>query len=184
MRFAETLVDGYDENADITWLLQHTEIHSIVYVNPDGRNVAENYPDEYWRKNIDPKAGCSSGYGVDINRNFDFMWGDLDGASDNPCDEDYHGKSADSEPETQAVVNYARGLFPEGQRKENPKEDRDVPVGEDISGMFVDVHSSGGYGKILTVDIFCLPCSYPLYSSPFFFFLLCLPSLLSVGARK
>lgn len=145
MRFAETLVDGYDENADITWLLQHTEIHSIVYVNPDGRNVAENYPDEYWRKNIDPKAGCSSGYGVDINRNFDFMWGDLDGASDNPCDEDYHGKSADSEPETQAVVNYARGLFPEGQRKENPKEDRDVPVGEDISGMFVDVHSSGGY---------------------------------------
>lgn len=155
MRFAETLVDGYDEDADTTWLLQHTEIHLIIHVNPDGRHVAENFPDERWRKNLNPKVGCSKGdeIGVDLNRNYDFMWGDLDGnTSDDPCENTYHGKSAESEPETKAVVSYAKDLFPEVQRKDFPEADRDVPYGEDISGMFVDVHSSGGESEIFTCN--------------------------------
>ena len=33
-RFIEKLVYGYDEDADITWILEHNEIHVILYVNP------------------------------------------------------------------------------------------------------------------------------------------------------
>ena len=95
MRFAETLVDGYNVDADITWLLQHTEIHLIIYVNPDGRYVAENDRELFWRKSLNPTqgGGCSwNNTGVDLNRNYDFAWGDTNGSSSDPCDNEYHGK--------------------------------------------------------------------------------------------
>lgn len=43
------------------------------------------------------------------------------------------------------VVTYAKQLFPEEQRKDDPEGDMDVALGEGINGMFVDIHSSGGY---------------------------------------
>mmetsp|Transcript_24789 Transcript_24789/g.44557 ORF Transcript_24789/g.44557 Transcript_24789/m.44557 type:complete len:593 (+) Transcript_24789:138-1916(+) len=145
-RYIELMVNGYDVNADITWIMQHTEIHAILYVNPDGRWMAEKYPELYWRKNLNPDGGCGdSAYGVDINRNFDFKWGDKAGASGNPCDSDYHGKSRESEPETKALTGYAKGLFPASQRKNNPENQMNEKFGEEITGMYVDLHSSGGY---------------------------------------
>lgn len=146
-RFLERLVEGFGTDAEVTSILQHTEVHAIIYVNPDGRWVAEKYPELYWRKNLNPNGGCNNDeqYGVDINRNFDFMWSDPDGASSNPCDSDYHGSSAESEPETEALAQYARDLFPQGQRKDDPEGDMNVPFGEDITGIYADIHSSGGY---------------------------------------
>ena len=45
--------------------------------------------------------------GVDINRNYDFKFGeDNQGSSPNECAEDYRGKSAFSEPESVAVKNF------------------------------------------------------------------------------
>jgi hypothetical protein len=73
-----------------------------------------------WRKNRGPNQPGSScadsfdtGPGVDINRNYDFLW-DFEthlhpGAglvvSDQPCDSVYHGPAAASEPETRNVVS-------------------------------------------------------------------------------
>jgi len=34
MRFAESLINGYDTDPDITWVLQHVEVHFIIHVNP------------------------------------------------------------------------------------------------------------------------------------------------------
>ena len=82
---------------------------------------------------------------MDINRNFDFVHGDPAGASNDPCDSDYHGVSPESEPETVAVSNYAKSIFPESQRKKNPEAQWNVPFGEDITGLYADIHSSGGY---------------------------------------
>lgn len=145
-RFVELLVRGYDSDAELTWILEHVEIHAILYVNPDGRYIAEKYPELYWRKNLNPDGGCGDDeYGVDINRNFDFMWGERSGASHVPCDSDYHGTKAESEPETTAVAEYARELFPRGQRKDNPEKDMGKAFGEDNTGMYIDIHSSGGY---------------------------------------
>jgi hypothetical protein len=65
-----------------------------------------------WRKNRNPASGSSgSSIGVDLNRNFDFVW-DLnkwassvrsDVASSSPSSEVFHGTSAFSEPETKAI---------------------------------------------------------------------------------
>lgn len=43
------------------------------------------------------------------------------------------------------MVNYARALFPESQRKNDPESEKDVPLGDDIMGMYVDIHAEGGY---------------------------------------
>ena len=141
-RFIETLVEGYGTDADITWILEHTEVHAILYVNPDGRELSETHPDSYWRKNLNPE-GC--GNGVDLNRNLDFKWGERNGSSKDPCANDYHGSSANSEPETQAVVEYAKKLFPKDQRKDNPEKEMNNAFGEDITGVYIDIHASGGY---------------------------------------
>jgi hypothetical protein len=145
-RFVELLVRGYDDDPEVTWIMHHTEVHAILYVNPDGRFVAERYPELYWRKNLHPvRCGGGYDYGVDLNRNFDFVWGERSGASSNPCADDYHGTEAESEPETKALADYSRGLFPEGQRKADPEGDMSVPYGEDNTGVYIDIHSSGGY---------------------------------------
>eukprot|EP00985_Skeletonema_marinoi_P014940 scaffold7635_cov131-Skeletonema_marinoi.AAC.10 len=143
-RFIEALVEGYESDADITSILERNEIHAILYVNPDGTYIAEKYPRSMWRKNLNP-VGCDggSGGGVDINRNFDFMWGDTRGSSADPCKLTYHGPSANSEPETQALVDYAMKLFPEGQRKKKPEKQKDEAFGEEISGFYADIHAFG-----------------------------------------
>jgi murein tripeptide amidase MpaA len=147
MRYAEQLVQGYDRDADITWILDTTQINIVLYVNPDGREVAETQHDALWwwwwggyiRKNVNPgNVRCIfESYGVDLNRNYDWMWGGEGGASSAPCDEMYHGVEPESEPEVRAVVDYAKSIFPEGQRKVDPVKEMDVPYGENVTGLFV-----------------------------------------------
>jgi hypothetical protein len=80
--------------------------------NPDG--VAwDQTTNTCWRKNRNPAAstGSAASIGVDLNRNFDFLWdfskkfaaaaGDV--ASTSPSSEVYHGTSAFSEPETKSI---------------------------------------------------------------------------------
>jgi len=71
-RFAEHLINNYGIDADITWLLDYTEIHIVPQANPDGRVRAEG--NVLWRKNTN-RDSCPnenpffSYYGVDLNRN-------------------------------------------------------------------------------------------------------------------
>ncbi|MGC9398842.1 MAG: M14 family zinc carboxypeptidase [Anaerolineae bacterium] len=116
MAFIERLLTGYGTDADLTWLLDEHEIYVLVSVNPDGhlKNEPGATPDwAYWRKNTQPYGSCGeSGYGVDLNRNFDVAWGGVS-ASSSPCYETYRGPAAHSEPETQAVQAFARAVFTE-----------------------------------------------------------------------
>jgi len=84
---------------------------------------------------------------VDLNRNYDFMWGELKGAntSGDECDNTYHGRNPFSEPETNTVADYAKQLFPAEQRRDDPEGSMDVAFGDDVMGIFVDVHAPGGY---------------------------------------
>ena len=87
--------------------------------NPDGRHHSMTV-DPMWRKNRRPAGhgdphcavGGGNGPGVDINRNYDFLW-DFPtqfspdaplATSTDPCSEVYRGPSAASEPETANVV--------------------------------------------------------------------------------
>ncbi|KAM3065144.1 hypothetical protein ACMFMG_006096 [Clarireedia jacksonii] len=88
----------------------------IVFVplsNPDGVAYDQS-SNSCWRKNRNPRSstGTAASVGVDLNRNFDFLWDFTTKfaasvrssvASTNPAAETYHGSSAFSEPETQSI---------------------------------------------------------------------------------
>jgi uncharacterized membrane protein/murein tripeptide amidase MpaA len=135
MRFAEYLAQNYGTNPDITWLLNYYEIHIVPITNPDGRKFAET--GEWWRKNTDNDDGCTAypDYGTDLNRNHSFKW-NTGGSSGNPCGETYHGPSASSEPEVQAIQNYVLGLFPD---QRGPGDFDAAPL--DSTGLFITLHS-------------------------------------------
>jgi hypothetical protein len=148
-RWATQLVEGYGVDADITAILDHAEIHLIIQSNPDGRALAET-TQPFRRKNLNEANSrfCSTPAetGVDLNRNFPFQWGLASGSSNQGCAQTYRGSAAASEPETQAIVNYALSIFPTSQRQTydttDPNDIATYPT-ETTSGIFIDVHSSG-----------------------------------------
>ena len=85
-------------------LLDALDVYIFPLVNPDGRTFVQSPSgDAWWRKNRRPIPG-SSCIGVDLNRNFDFLWSSGIGTSSNPCDyQIYKGTSAFSESETRNV---------------------------------------------------------------------------------
>jgi carboxypeptidase T len=141
LAFARKLYDDHGSNAEATWLLDHHEIHILLHMNPDGRKKAEG--GILWRKNTNT-AYCgarSNKRGADLNRNFAFSWNATNGqgSSGNECSETYRGPSAASEPETQAVQNYVRSLWPD---RRGPGMNDAAPA--DTSGLHLDLHSAAG----------------------------------------
>lgn len=136
-RFAEYLVNAYGKQADITWLLDYNEVEILPVANPDGRKLAET--GLLWRKNTDNSDGCSAiySYGIDLNRNYDYKWSGP-GASPDPCNEVYQGRSAASEPETQALETYLSKLYPD---RRGPADGDAAPA--DTSGLLISLHSYG-----------------------------------------
>jgi carboxypeptidase T len=123
--FVEQLTAAYRTNSGITLggksftaaqiqaIVNNLDILVFPQANPDGRHFSMT-SDAMWRKNRRPApaghAGCP---GVDVNRNYDFLWNypahfSPSAAvmnSTDPCDyQVYIGPSAVSEPETQNVV--------------------------------------------------------------------------------
>jgi len=136
-RFAEYLVDGYGVDPDVTWLLDHHEIHLLLVTNPDGRKQAETGLS--WRKNTDNDY-CSNtnSRGADLNRNFEFQWGCCGGSSSSQCSATYRGPLAASEPEIQALQAYVSSIFPDQRAP-----DLSAPAPDDATGVAIDVHSYG-----------------------------------------
>lgn len=136
-RFAEQLVDGYDVDADATWLLDHHEIHLLLQTNPDGRKHAE--AGASWRKNTNQAyCGATSQFrGADLNRNFEFQWNCCGGSDSDPCGETFHGASPASEPEAQAVQAYLRANFEDLRANTFPGG----AAPPDAPGVYFDVHS-------------------------------------------
>jgi hypothetical protein len=114
-------------NKAIRDLLDSVNIYFIPIVNIDGYKVnVENYfkykgdlnkcmvrknrqraPDEIFKKCEDNENYDRITVGVDLNRNYGFMFNHNDvGSSGKPCQEDYRGPHAFSEPETLAIKNF------------------------------------------------------------------------------
>jgi hypothetical protein len=103
-------------NADVLQCLS-TGIVFFPLVNPDGVRWDQK-TDSLWRKNRNPASaipGDDESIGVDINRNYDFLWdyrhyfdpSVVDSAtlaSDKPHDLTFHGTEAFSEPESRNVA--------------------------------------------------------------------------------
>jgi carboxypeptidase T len=103
----EFLLSNYGKDAQITALIDTREIFIIPMVNPDGVEYDINTSRYRWhRKNM--RQNSSGGVGVDLNRNYGYQW-NTGGSSDDPSSDVYHGPSAFSEPETQAVRDFVLG---------------------------------------------------------------------------
>src|SRR5271157_3223129 len=89
--------------SDIQTIVNTLDIFVFPQANPDGRNYSMTGADAMWRKNrriIPPNSNSGSCVGVDVNRNYDFLWdfptyfnpsAPIVDSTD-PCDHDlYHG---------------------------------------------------------------------------------------------
>jgi len=138
LRLAEYLVDNKND-PEISYLLDHTEIHIVPMVNPDTRAEIE-VTGKRLRKNRH-NYGCKISHpGVDLNRNFPIHYGMDSGSSSDPCHNNYRGSNALSEPETENLFVYARQLFGATER---PLSQLYNKCPEETPGLFLDVHSQG-----------------------------------------
>ena len=107
--FMDWLTNNYGIDPEATALVNNRELYFIPAVNPDGlvynQQIAPN-GGGMQRKNM--RETCfSSVDGVDLNRNYSYMWGlDDTGSSPDGCNETYRGLLPFSEPETQAVRDF------------------------------------------------------------------------------
>jgi carboxypeptidase T len=142
-KWIDHLTTGYGVDAEVTALLDTTEVWVVPIANPDGVNIVQqggNSP-RYQRKNANTTNGSncsgtsSSQIGIDLNRNTDSHWGG-EGTSSNPCDQTYKGPSANSEVETKALQALWRNLYRD--RRGTGVTDA-APA--DTTGVVVSMHS-------------------------------------------
>ncbi|MDZ7393684.1 MAG: M14 family zinc carboxypeptidase [candidate division KSB1 bacterium] len=99
--FMNYLLTNYGTDPYVTYLVDNRQIWLVPLVNPDGHAYVFT-TDRWWRKNRRDNGDGS--YGVDLNRNYGYMWGyDNQGSSPIPSDQTYRGPAAFSEPEVQAI---------------------------------------------------------------------------------
>lgn len=124
LTFAYKMCWAYSNNLSITLggqsysanqiktIVENEDIFIVPLVNPDGRDyVLDPNGDRWWRKNRSVNSG-SPCMGVDLNRNFDFLFDSGIGTSSSPCSEVYRGPYAFSEPETRNV-RYMLDCYPQ-----------------------------------------------------------------------
>ena len=99
------LLDNYNTDPQVKAIIDNTELYFIPCVNPDGYNynlVNDPFGGGMWRKNR--RNNLNGTYGVDLNRNYGYLWGyDNLGSSNSSASDVYRGPSGFSEPETQAI---------------------------------------------------------------------------------
>jgi len=102
------ILEHYDSDPEIQTLVDNTEMYFIPVVNPDGYKYNQTTNPSgggMWRKNRFNNGDGT--YGVDLNRNYGYMWGyDNSGSSPYTSDETYRGTSPFSENETQIVKEF------------------------------------------------------------------------------
>ncbi|MFN8304254.1 MAG: M14 family zinc carboxypeptidase [Saprospiraceae bacterium] len=102
------LLEHYDTDPEIQYILNNEELYFIPCINPDGYIFNEtNNPDGYgyWRKNRRDNGDGS--FGVDLNRNYGYQWGfNNSGSSPSPASDTYRGPEGFSEPETRMVRDF------------------------------------------------------------------------------
>lgn len=106
------LLENYNTNPAVKYLVDNREIYFIPCVNPDGyeynRSTNPNGGGMF-RKN---RRNNGSSYGVDLNRNFGPMayWNAPGGGSSTtPSADDYRGTAPFSEPEGVVIKNFLAG---------------------------------------------------------------------------
>jgi carboxypeptidase T len=140
LRFAERLLESYGQDPNVTMVLDTSEVQLLIVSNPDGREELErDFADDpinlptykmVWGHNRN-RSICT--LGVDLTRNFY----SFDVTPNPACADDYPGLHAESEPETKAIADYLRKLFPYS------RENRKDPVDMSTSGLLINMSEWG-----------------------------------------
>ena len=102
LKYGKASSSSFDK-FDLQKVVDGLDVFIIPLVNPDGRAVVMSpVGDSMWRKNMNPNPNLPC-KGVDINRNYDFLWKSNIGTSSDSRDEIFKGNVAFSEPETRNV---------------------------------------------------------------------------------
>jgi hypothetical protein len=136
-KWIDYVTKGYGTDAEVTSIVDTTELWVVPIVNPDGVDIVASGGNQplLQRKNAN-NTGATCGApnaGVDLNRNSTFKWG---GAGTSRCGETYQGTSAGSEPETKAMEAFFKALFPD----QRGPGDRD-PAPVSTKGVMLTLHS-------------------------------------------
>ncbi|WP_086828751.1 M14 family zinc carboxypeptidase [Allokutzneria sp. NRRL B-24872] len=149
-RYITKLVDGYADDADVTSVLDGTEIWVVPQVNPDGIQWVESglkgetgaASNSWQRKNVNNTNGAEpcrgnsgSQFGIDLNRNWDSNWGKA-GTSTGTCNQVYKGPKAASEPEVSQLATLFAKLF---QDQRGPAPTDPAPV--TTRGAMITLHT-------------------------------------------
>ena len=108
------LVENYNTDPLASGILNNRELWFIPCVNPDGLIYNQEYaPNGGGMQRKNHRETCSNNNnqnnwdGIDLNRNYSYMWGyDDQGSSPDPCYQTYRGTNSFSEPETQAIRDF------------------------------------------------------------------------------
>ena len=163
--FMDHLTNQYSSDPGVTDLVNNRQIWFVLVCNPDGYYMNEliaPYGGGMWRMNLRDNGDGS--YGVDLNRNWGYMWGyDNVGSSPYPGSETYRGTGPFSEPETQALRDFILArhfvlsvfwhsfanilIYPWGYvRQQCPDDDIYSALGDSVSSM-------NGYTPGLVADL-------------------------------
>ena len=173
------LLSSYGTDPFVTDLLNTTQVWIVPMVNPDGHKLVIDQTDVWWRKNIRDNNGDHTinyetyGYGldgVDINRNYGYLWGYISATNDNDAPT-YHGNAPFSEPETQAFKAFLESkpfiagisyhtygqyvLYPYGYISNlyAPDETELRTLAEDIAGL-INGQNSGYYDPMPAWELY------------------------------
>ncbi len=106
---AEELLTLYGVDPRVESWVDRYEIWVVPVVNPDGLEYVWN-TNSNWRKNR--RYNGLGSYGVDLNRNYPFLWGVCGNVSATPESDVFRGPSPSSEPEVQAMMALAEAERP------------------------------------------------------------------------
>lgn len=108
MYYLYWLLDNYGTDPEATYLVNNRRICFVPVVNPDGYFYNQSINPNgggTWRKNR--RNNGDGSFGVDLNRNYNYMWGyDNIGSSPTPSSDTYRGPAPLSEPESRAIRAY------------------------------------------------------------------------------
>jgi carboxypeptidase T len=101
----------------VTDVVNSREIFIVPVMNPDGAEFdIKGGVWHQWRKNRQPIPD-STAIGVDLNRQFGYMWGGGGNASDKPSSDFYRGPNAWYAPEVRNYRDFVNGRYQNGKQQ-------------------------------------------------------------------
>ena len=108
--FMYYLLENYNSNSTVQYLVNNRAMYFIPVVNPDGYEYNRSTNPSgggMWRKNR--RANTGGSFGIDLNRNYgpyNYWNAPNGGSSTSPSSETYRGTAQFSEPETQIIRDF------------------------------------------------------------------------------